>query len=406
VKQIVKGLGGTISLSSQLGKGTEIIVGIPLLLSQQKIAGDPLPFSDLKSGQHSEVMSEILKLSMGKMVGLHGFETDTDIMLKRSLEQYITNWYNMYVVDKLAIADVVIVNEQAWDTFQKILNADYNPRIVVLLDSEDPFLLSKFSEQRAQHLSRPFGPYKLAKVLISSLGLPREALSSLKHGQDIIGNELQPELPERPKEPRVISKYISNDVSILPVDISPTNESTDLSPTSNTSTNPSKCNASLEATQSTPPDLFNTPKAVLLPPPTPPSHILLPGPPELSSQGTTRNLNSKPVLVFAPSDVHDINILCVDDNTINLRLVQTYLKKLGYKNVSCAMDGREAFEEFVERTKEMIGSGRGGFDLIFMGGSLLMFFCFHCQTSSHETNREVFRYHHACLRRVRKYAID
>jgi hypothetical protein len=52
-------------------------------------------------------------------------------------------------------------------------------------------------------------------------------------------------------------------------------------------------------------------------------------------------------------------ILCVDDNPINLKVLQAYLKKLQKKNVKFAENGLEAF-------KAVEGSGEP-FDLIFMG---------------------------------------
>jgi signal transduction histidine kinase/CheY-like chemotaxis protein len=51
-------------------------------------------------------------------------------------------------------------------------------------------------------------------------------------------------------------------------------------------------------------------------------------------------------------------VLCVDDNAINLKLLNTFAKKLGFDNVESAEDGLQAFQ-IVERFSR-------GFDVIFM----------------------------------------
>lgn len=51
-------------------------------------------------------------------------------------------------------------------------------------------------------------------------------------------------------------------------------------------------------------------------------------------------------------------VLCVDDNGINLKLLNTFAKKLGFDNVESAEDGLQAYQ-FVEKFAQ-------GFDVIFM----------------------------------------
>jgi hypothetical protein len=53
------------------------------------------------------------------------------------------------------------------------------------------------------------------------------------------------------------------------------------------------------------------------------------------------------------------HILCVDDNSINLNILQAYLQKLGYTNIRRAENGLEA--------AKISESHENGFDLIFMG---------------------------------------
>ena len=51
-------------------------------------------------------------------------------------------------------------------------------------------------------------------------------------------------------------------------------------------------------------------------------------------------------------------VLCVDDNSINLKLLQTYAEKAGLTNITTAVDGLEAFNAFHRNTE--------GFNVIFM----------------------------------------
>jgi signal transduction histidine kinase/CheY-like chemotaxis protein len=61
------------------------------------------------------------------------------------------------------------------------------------------------------------------------------------------------------------------------------------------------------------------------------------------------------------------SVLCVDDNTINLRLLQTYCTKLGFSRVSTAEDGLQAVQAVKDAA--VLGDPPGGaqpFDVIFM----------------------------------------
>jgi CheY-like chemotaxis protein len=63
---------------------------------------------------------------------------------------------------------------------------------------------------------------------------------------------------------------------------------------------------------------------------------------------------------FRPSK--QARVLCVDDNAINLRLLKTFMDKLGFQDVACAENGSIAFETVRLRPER--------FDLIFMDLSM------------------------------------
>lgn len=66
----------------------------------------------------------------------------------------------------------------------------------------------------------------------------------------------------------------------------------------------------------------------------------------------------RPISQPAPQLNNGPAVLCVDDNAINLKLLNTFAKKLGFDNVESAEDGLQAFQ-IVERFSR-------GFDVIFM----------------------------------------
>jgi hypothetical protein len=98
-----------------------------------------------------------------------------------------------------------------------------------------------------------------------------------------------------------------------------------------------------------------------------------------------RNTQASPTLpVYQPPkrdenpklDISDLSrtkqarILCVDDNAINLRLLKTFMDRLGFKDVVCAENGSIAFETVRLRPER--------FDLILMGMYFPSFFPHLC----------------------------
>lgn len=275
----------------------------------------------------------------------------------------------MNIVEDLASADVIIVAEDALNTLKEGANWKNDSRIVVLLDSDCPTQRSKYAEQGFQILSKPVGPYKLAKALIESLSLPREiqVRQEYQTGRLVyVQNELQNKLPERPIEPVSLSGESVSDTSI--------NESTKLESTGSINSTYTSATSTGSSTSSFTPSLAETlspgPPAtsdIAIIPASPPILTASPTPQTPLLHAPLRNPTFIPGLLSKLSIIKELKILCVDDNVINLRLVQTYLKKLGYQNVSSALDGKEAFDIFVENATNMDGNRKGGFDLVFMG---------------------------------------
>jgi CheY-like chemotaxis protein len=54
----------------------------------------------------------------------------------------------------------------------------------------------------------------------------------------------------------------------------------------------------------------------------------------------------------------DLTVLCVDDNAINLRLLNTFAKKLGFDIIESAENGLQAYE--------IMENSSRGFDVVFM----------------------------------------
>ena len=96
--------------------------------------------------------------------------------------------------------------------------------------------------------------------------------------------------------------------------------------------------------------------------PTPVLGATLPIPPPAPAVTPAPQISKKPSQTLPETtnfDPSQPRILCVDDNSINLRLLKTFMEKLKFKNVTCAENGSLAFEA-VRCQKE-------SFDLIFMG---------------------------------------
>lgn len=191
VKQVVERLGGQINVTSQVNVGTQVHVSLP---------ADPAP-----RPQSFDSFARVRSHTKNMKVFLAGFDKEVPAskFLYESMAHYLTNWYNMQLVDNVYSSEIIISDEcpELLDYFQQqspaersafALNPSYvksppaytpdnsvnnsvyrawQPLIVLCSNA----LRYEFFGQQAEtgkiidFSSKPCGPYKLARSLLFCL---------------------------------------------------------------------------------------------------------------------------------------------------------------------------------------------------------------------------------------------
>jgi hypothetical protein len=200
VLQIVRSLGGTIDVHSELGIGTKVKVS--LTLNQALIPPPPLA---LDAKYESSVVSTRKKTS-GLTLGLVEFDVSLDISgtgagtfkvepelslsLQASLRSMATHWFGMKVTAseswEASPPDIYIANERP--------GVYYPAPIIILCSNASVYrAYARGTGQNAQNsdsglvhfVSKPYGPHKLAKAFAF-------CLSNASHSSTNFGPQLPP----------------------------------------------------------------------------------------------------------------------------------------------------------------------------------------------------------------------
>ena len=390
-------LGGSITVRSQVDKGTEVCIHLPMM----RIPGTGTPVStpgtttSLDRLQDDSV-SILQSQTSGKTVALYGFGLDTDadnslFIFERVIRQYITSWCGLDIITPLSstgIPDIIVVDEQNLPGLlsQQIQCASF----IVLCDN-----VSHCSQPNTQlggtsiieMLMKPFGPYKLAKSLRACL----ERLSSLTVGlapiqevtsreesasshtetfvQDVEKYTLEQgdqNTPFATESSGVIVAAESRNAQVA-IGISSTNSLPDdvvendgvdfpfPSQNPNTALPEDTPDGDLVRRQSESPEFArNKPNSIL----DGEAHKLPNDQSMAQGQTATRTATPEMTRLLPTNEKRSPKLLLVDDNKINLRLLQTFMKKRKYTDVDSAENGQLAVEAAEMRTD--------GYDVIFM----------------------------------------
>lgn len=326
---------GSINIESEVGVGTHVTVKLRL---QQAPVGCEAPESGLQLARNEsdDSIAEVRRSEKNKTFLLYGFHNSTNNYIRDSLYLYLTKWFGMSAPPDGEEPAVVITNEERLANCLSFITIyRQRPQVIVICDQMRRKHLNE-TQVRAYNslelLTIPFGPYKLAKALLACL-------------------EADPG-PEQPP-PYLNGFHIPNpdalkfaDGGILsPVAFieSPYSSGGDSFPWTAPAT---QMPVHMHNIRDMPTPISGATLPISLPTPVTPFPVM----PKRSTDVTPQTVvidQTKP------------RVLCVDDNSINLRLLKTFMEKLKFKNVTCAENGSLAFEA-VRCQKE-------SFDLIFMG---------------------------------------
>ncbi|KAM3069515.1 hypothetical protein ACMFMG_005621 [Clarireedia jacksonii] len=376
VRSIINLLEGDITIDSEIGRGTQVKVTLPLLREMPKDSALPTtPKSAAMVLREADDSVALLRdRANGKRVGLFGFghaAADPFVhrmgkMLEASVRNFLTNWYGLEVVSLSEHPEIIVANETnpaAIANLCKDVSIWATKPSILVLCSHSSRLRNSISELAVNSnmavIAKPIGPLKLARAL-------RQCLDT-SPATDNTGrvSDLSAAAPSE-----------SNDLSNVFEDllISPRGgEVLDNSRMATDSDNARKAiesptpNALIEKAKEFPfPSGINTylPQAEEL---TDDDNVSLaefgftsPRPAENEKMDSISSVLGSPTT--SKTDQLSPKLLLVDDNMINLKLLRHFITRLGYITVDEADNGLEAVKKVEERPE--------GYDVIFMDISM------------------------------------
>ncbi|MCJ1283172.1 hypothetical protein MMC26_002499 [Xylographa opegraphella] len=176
VRSITNMLGGSIEIKSEVGKGTEVKVELPLL----RVTGIDTPVSTPNTISSMERPQDdsiaiLQSEASGMSVAFYGLQSSGKSIgaaaakeMERALHQYISLWFGLEVIVMSPGSqnpDFIIVDEA---NLSELLSKKPRRSSVIALCTNS----SRYSQNGVQgngkgveYLSKPFGPFKLAKAL-------------------------------------------------------------------------------------------------------------------------------------------------------------------------------------------------------------------------------------------------
>ena len=179
VRSIVNMLRGTIDVQSEVGVGTEVTIHIPL--SRVPGANTPVTTPSSAAGcMGDDSISALAGSYQDSTIALYGFELK-ELSAGSVLRRYIEDWFSLRTVSAGATStspDIIVVDEVA---LLPLLQQDHaSIPILVLCNTTTRTQMpnNQYESTIMEFLSKPFGPYKLAKALRICL----DQASELKRG--------------------------------------------------------------------------------------------------------------------------------------------------------------------------------------------------------------------------------
>ncbi|KAI0448705.1 hypothetical protein F5B21DRAFT_518740 [Xylaria acuta] len=331
VKKIVKTLGGNVTIESQVGVGTCVRVAVPLsgAADEVEVGGDIEEYKPALFGLRVCLVG-LNKKTRGT------FRDERLVSESELMHKICSKWLKLQIVepdDPEFRPDVVLCGELGMDEFLKdtgraCLSA---PVVVICKDAVTSHQHNKFFRDMDGHrilefTSQPIGPRKLARSLDTALSRWAEVTQA---GTVAVSESEIPSLQSSnipfSVEPKIDELNLSEsggnkDNSVAKKTILDTELANEEPKTEEV--------ALLEGRQhesAQPPPKFNEPERIV------------------AKVGESW-LDSEQVRLLSET-IQEQEILLVDDNNINLRILASYMKKLK-KPYKTATNGLEAFETF------------------------------------------------------------
>ncbi|CRG82830.1 two-component sensor protein histidine protein kinase (dhkk, dhkj) [Talaromyces islandicus] len=351
VRSIVQSLGGHISIRSQAGEGTRVKVTLPLSRPTAEEAGSP-PVRPNQSTL-SRDLRYIRERFPDKSVAIVGYDpaspnnSETSIVFAR----YITEWFGLTLQPWSTQQPADLVLAQDKDVTDEFKSKHVRRPLALLVFCNNPEVLNPARTTWSrlanvvEYLYRPCGPHKLARTIFQCL--QKSSTSPTRHA-----GVQHSRLTDRT---RIRFSDSKSDLQSEAVSISGSSSDESSVP-------------SLEGLRTGGDPQVNTSAALRSPVEEKPLESVndegIIG--RQSAPAVAGHMEEIPQLPkdqgpgLSPST--PVNVLVVDDNQINLRLLMTYLGRRNVATLDCAENGKMAVEA-VEKRPE-------GYDIIFMDISM------------------------------------
>lgn len=385
VKALVTVLNGQIEVSSVQGEGTQVTVLLPMQHSTAAASPPTVVHSNAPTAEpliSDALIADVRRIASTRTAAVWPFQPSSDItelrqQLRPVVGKYLAEWYGFKMITQPGgpMPDVILTNEAVMDDF-----SERNPG---LLQGNGPHVIclcsaTRWSANKAHHLESnnlswityPFGPFKLAQVIKQcfakqqDLRLERDLGFKLftlndqaSYGQDLAPNIIRQldELHFGPSDDIISShaKALSASQPAKPSSTAPSRSasrarSEDSTTGANLKTDSSRANLHKKPRQAS--------KGAS-------DRILTIGSAESAHHFSSLNPNRvtstplpKPPVSLSPAtpnaadtakaEAKSPNLLLVDDNDVNLRLLQTFMKKYPHRDLRLARDGQQAVDAF------------------------------------------------------------
>ena len=401
-------LGGSIDIRSEVGQGTEVKVSLPLM----RVSGTDTPVSTPSTTGSIErtlddSISTLQAEASGMSVALYGFDTRQgsevhSTKLGTILEQYVSGWYGLECMSSWPFPrnpNIIIVDEK--DLESLLQRRQVNAPIIALCSNSSRHIQSGYPNigtASVEYISKPFGPYKLAKALRRRLLEKTNAIGVALPSIDELAGSDNPETSSFPLGDFEAVTLEGQDEN------TPMFVQTNGTVTASESANAQRALDSLsdgtggdeaeqggsdfpfpaQAAKIPSNDLRTRGRDLLQPDPRRPKLLERKTDPGIrllrrnsaSDPAAAKSTYGKPVALtshpassvkaasqaISTKEDRPPRILLVDDNKINLRLLETFMNKRKYKDVDLAENGQLAVKAAEMR--------EDGYDIIFMGMKL------------------------------------
>jgi signal transduction histidine kinase/DNA-binding response OmpR family regulator len=370
VRSIVKILNGDIDIQSTVGVGTTVTIKFPMVVGRQTGSSTSL-FTPPSSGGIERSKDDSLKVLQRRAKGrtAHYFtskgsdpQEESTRLMRDVINTYLGQWYGFTVIESLSVnnqVDIIIVSQADFPELVALLASLFvssGMPMVVVICAAGPWKNDRtdFLTRSTESISYPFGPYKLAKILKLCLDKVSGSSAEEEPGKPTspqISRDTRDEMAEVVQAVQEVN--LAPDVKVVQQGQMMANE--EFAPLMMEALS-SQSNCSIEQASGFP----FPPAAEITPLASPPSVSAQDQPTHVPQQGTfteTAPIISRPEsntttasssIIGNPLATPSLSatvmarsprLLLVDDNNVNLRLLNAFMRKRGYTDIYLASDG-------------------------------------------------------------------